>query len=131
MSFWQRPIEENPDAILFSPSSFDASDELLQEAKEKGIKITFIDSIHRKHIQDMTVATDHLEAGKLLGEYARTLLNENSRIAIVQSCKGRIYCCRKRTGDFGKGLEDYNKNVVEVVYCNSLFDKASQLTELS
>ena len=33
--FLAEAIEENPDAILFSPSSFDASDELLQEAKEK------------------------------------------------------------------------------------------------
>ena len=40
----EEAIEKNPDAILFSPSSFDASDELLQEAKDKGIKITFIDS---------------------------------------------------------------------------------------
>ena len=28
-----------------------------------------------------------------------------------------------------QGLGDYNKNVVDVVYCNSQFDKASQLTE--
>ena len=55
-------IEQNPDAILFSPSSFDASDKLLQEAKEKGIKITFIDSYTESNVQDMTVATDNLEA---------------------------------------------------------------------
>ena len=47
-------IRKNPDAILFSPSSFDASDELLQEAKEKGIRITFIDSYTENNIQDMT-----------------------------------------------------------------------------
>ncbi len=128
MSFWQRAIEENPDAILFSPSSFDASDELLQEAKEKGIKITFIDSYTESNIQDLTVATDNLEAGKLLGEYARTLLNENSRIAIVSHVKGVSTAVEREQG-FREGLGDYNKNVVEVVYCNSLFDKASQLTE--
>ena len=75
----EEAIEKNPDAILFSPSSFDASDELLQEAKDKGIKITFIDS--------------YTEQG------------------------------------FRECLGDYNKNVVDVVYCNSQFDKASQLTE--
>ena len=121
-------IEQNPDAILFSPSSFDASDELLQEAKEKGIKITFIDSYTESNVQDMTVATDNLEAGKLLGEYARTLLNENSRIAIVSHVKGVSTAVEREQG-FREGLGDYNKNVVEVVYCNSLFDKASQLTE--
>ena len=126
--FLAEAIEENPDAILFSPSSFDASDELLQEAKEKGIKITFIDSYTESNIQDMTVATDNLEAGKLLGEYARTLLNENSRIAIVSHVKG-VSTAEEREQGFREGLGDYNKNVVEVVYCNSLFDKASQLTE--
>ena len=126
--FLAEAIEENPDAILFSPSSFDASDELLQEAKEKGIKITFIDSYTESNVQDMTVATDNLEAGKLLGEYARTLLNENSRIAIVSHVKGVSTAVEREQG-FREGLGDYNKNVVEVVYCNSLFDKASQLTE--
>ena len=121
-------IEQNPDAILFSPSSFDASDKLLQEAKEKGIKITFIDSYTESNVQDMTVATDNLEAGKLLGEYARTLLNENSRIAIVSHVKG-VSTAMEREQGFREGLGDYNKNVVEVVYCDSLFDKASQLTE--
>ena len=76
----------------------------------------------------MTVATDNLEAGKLLGEYARTLLNENSRIAIVSHVKGVSTAVEREQG-FREGLGDYNKNVVEVVYCNSLFDKASQLTE--
>ncbi len=43
-------IEKKPDAILFSPSSIDASDELLKEAKEKGIRITFIDSYTKEEI---------------------------------------------------------------------------------
>ena len=34
----KKAIEQKPDAILFSPSSMDASDELLKEAKEKGIR---------------------------------------------------------------------------------------------
>ena len=124
----QKAIEKNPDAILFSPSSFDASDELLQEAKEKGIKITFIDSYTENNIQDMTVATDNLEAGKMLGEYARTLLNEDSKIAIVSHVKGVSTAIEREKG-FREGLGNYNKNVVDVVYCNSLFDKASQLAE--
>lgn len=121
-------IEKNPDAILFSPSSFDASDELLQEAKEKGIKITFVDSYTEKDIQDLTVATDNLEAGKMLGEYARTLLDEDSQIAIVSHVKGVSTAVEREQG-FREGLGDYNKNVVEIVYCNSEFDKATQLTE--
>ena len=121
-------IRKNPDAILFSPSSFDASDELLQEAKEKGIRITFIDSYTENNIQDMKVATDNIEAGKLLGEYARTLINKDSKIVIVSHVKGVSTAVEREKG-FREGLGDYNKNVVDVVYCNSLFDKASQLAE--
>ena len=83
----EEAIEKNPDAILFSPSSFDASDELLQKAKDKGIKITFI-----SHVKGVSTAIE-------------------------------------REQGFREGLGDYNKNVVDVVYCNSQFDKASQLTE--
>ena len=37
-------IDRKPDAILFSPSSFTESNGLLKEAKEDGIRISFIDS---------------------------------------------------------------------------------------
>ena len=60
-------IEENPDAILISPSSFTESNDLLKEAKEKGIRISFIDSYTEEKVQDLTVATDNLEAGEKLG----------------------------------------------------------------
>ena len=114
--------------FIFVAYSKELIDKATEIAKEKGIKITFIDSYTESNIQDMTVATDNLEAGKLLREYARTLLNENSRIAIVSHVKGVSTAVEREQG-FREGLGDYNKNVVEVVYCNSLFDKASQLTE--
>lgn len=120
-------IEKKPDAILISPSSFDASDELLEEAKKKGIKLTFVDSYTEKNIQDLTVATDNLEAGRILGEYAKTLLNENSKIAIVSHVKG-VSTATEREQGFREGLGEYSKNIVDVVYCDSLFEKASELT---
>ena len=43
-------IEKKPDAILFSPSSMSASDELLKEAKDQGIRITYIDSYTEEEI---------------------------------------------------------------------------------
>ena len=126
--FLAEAIEENPDAILFSPSSFDASDELLQEAKEKGIKITFIDSYTESNIQDMTVATDNLEAGKQLGEYARTFLNKDSQIAIVSHVKGVSTAVEREQG-FREGLGDYADNIVDIVYCNSLYEKSYELAQ--
>lgn len=120
-------IEKEPDAILFSPSSMSASDKLLKKAKEKGIRITYIDSYTEEELQDLTVATDNVEAGRRLGEYARTLLDKDSRLAIVSHVKGVSTAVEREQG-FREDLGDYAKNIVEVVYCNSLFEKSYELT---
>lgn len=112
-------IEKKPDAILFSPSSMSASDELLKEAKDQGIRITYIDSYTEEEIQDLTVATDNVEAGRMLGKYARTLLNKDSKIAIVSHVKGVSTAVEREQG-FQRRAGDYADNIVDVVYCNSL-----------
>ena len=124
----EKAIEQKPDAILFSPSSMDASDDLLKKAKEQGIRIIYIDSYTDEELQDLTVATDNVEAGRMLGEYARTLINKDSKIAIVSHVKGVSTAVEREQG-FREGLGDYANNIVEVVYCNSLFEKSYELTQ--
>ena len=121
-------IEKKPDAILFSPSSMNASDELLKEAKDKGIRITYIDSYTKKDLQDLTVATDNVNAGRMMGEYARTLLDKDSKIAIVSHVKGVSTAVEREQG-FREGLGDYAENIVETVYCNSLYEKSYELAQ--
>ena len=121
-------IRKKPDAILFSPSSFTASDELLEEAKEKGIRITFIDSYTEKEIQDLTVATDNVEVGRRLGEFAKDLLDEEAQIAIVSHVKG-VSTAVEREAGFREGLGELADNIVDVVYCDSLYDKSYELTK--
>lgn len=120
-------IREKPDAILFSPSSFTESDELLKEAKEKKIKISFIDSYVDEPLQDLTVATDNLEVGELLGKFAASLLGPEDQIAIVSHVKGVSTAVEREEG-FRKGLGDLADNIVEVVYCNSRYELSRQLT---
>lgn len=120
-------IEENPDAILISPSSFTESNELLNEAKEKGIKISFIDSYTEEPVQDLTVATDNLEAGEKLGKFAATLLAPDDQIAIVAHVKGVSTAVEREKG-FRKGLGKLADNIVDVVYCDSQYEKSRQLT---
>ena len=121
-------ISEEPDAILFSPSSFTESDDLLKEAKEKGIRISFIDSYTEEKVQDLTVATDNLEAGEKLGKFAATLLDPDDQIAIVAHVKGVSTAVEREEG-FRKGLGDLAKNIVEVVYCDSQYEKSRKLTQ--
>lgn len=120
-------IEKKPDAILLSPSSFSESDELLAEAKEQGIPITFIDSYTDEKVQDITVATDNLEAGQQLGEFAATLLDKDDKIAVVAHVQG-VSTAVEREDGFRKGLGDLADNIVEVVYCDSNYDKSTELT---
>lgn len=120
-------IEKKPDAILFSPSSFTESNALLKEAKEEGIKISFIDSYTEEKIQDLTVATDNLEAGEKLGKFAATLLGPEDQIAIVAHVKGVSTAVEREEG-FRKGLGKLADNIVEVVYCDSQYEKSRQLT---
>ena len=121
-------ISEEPDAILFSPSSFTESNDLLKEAKEKGIRISFIDSYTEEKVQDLTVATDNLEAGEKLGKFALTLLGPDDQIAIVAHVKGVSTAVEREEG-FRKGLGDLAKNIVEVVYCDSQYEKSRKLTQ--
>ena len=120
-------ISEEPDAILFSPSSFTESNDLLKEAKEKGIRISFIDSYTEEKVQDLTVATDNLEAGEKLGKFAATLLGPDDQIAIVAHVKGVSTAVEREEG-FRKGLGDLAENIVDVVYCDSRYEKSRQLT---
>ena len=121
-------ISEEPAAILFSPSSFTESNDLLKEAKEKGIRISFIDSYTEEKVQDLTVATDNLEAGEKLGKFAATLLGPDDQIAIVAHVKGVSTAVEREEG-FRKGLGDLAQNIVEVVYCDSQYEKSRKLTQ--
>lgn len=123
----EEAIAEEPDAIIFTPSSFTESDELLKEAKKKGIRIGFIDSYTEEPVQDLTVATDNLEAGELLGKFAATLLGPDDQIAIVAHVKGVSTAVEREEG-FRKGLGELADNIVEVVYCDSQYEKSRQLT---
>lgn len=123
----EEAIEGDPDGILFSPSSFTESDELLKSARKAGIKIGFIDSYTEEAVQDITVATDNLEAGEILGKFAATLLNPGDQIAIVAHVKGVSTAVEREEG-FRKGLGELADNIVEVVYCDSQYEKSRQLT---
>lgn len=123
----EEAIEKQPDAILISPSSFTEADSLLEKAREKGIRITFIDSYTEQNIQDITVATDNVEAGQKLGEFAASLLQPEDKIAVVVHVKGVSTAVEREEG-FRQGLGELEKNIVDVVYCDSNYEKSYKLT---
>ena len=102
----KKAIEQKPDAILFSPSSMDASDELLKEAKEKGIRITYIDSYTKEELQDLTVATDNVNAGRVeyLGDDREGKLAAlNNAVAAIEKNYGKGSIMK--LGDSGANID--------------------------
>ena len=62
-------------------------------------------------MQDLTVATDNVEAGRRLGEYARTIVGKDDKIAVISHVKGVSTAVEREQG-FREGLGDYEKNIV-------------------
>lgn len=126
----EQAVKEMPDAILFSPSSYSSKvyERALKTAKEQGTVITFIDSYTESGKQDLMVSTDNLDAGKKLGKYAADLLKPDGKIAIVSHVQG-VSTAMEREKGFREGLGKLEKNVVEVVYCNSIYERSYELTK--
>ncbi len=120
-------IKKKPDAILVAPCDYSAMDDALQEIIDAGIKLILIDSTTEKDIAETTVSTDNYRAGKELGEYAKRLLAGNSRVGIMGHVKGSSTEMEREDG-IRAGLGDYESQIVDVVFCDSSYDKAYSLT---
>lgn len=120
-------IKKKPDAILVAPCDYSAMDDALQEIIDAGIKLILIDSTTEKDIAETTVSTDNYRAGKELGEYAGTLLEEHSQIGVMGHVKGSSTEMEREDG-IRAGLGDYESQIVDVVFCDSSYDKAYSLT---
>lgn len=122
----EEAMMKKPDALLVSPSSFTESTEVLEAAKKRGIPIVFVDSYTEKDLQTFTVATDNLEAGRKLGEFADSVVKEDTQIAIVGHVQGVSTAVEREQG-FREGLGKKAENIVDVVFCDSSFEKAYKL----
>ena len=118
--------EEKPDALLISPVSYTQSTELLKDIKAQGIRLVMIDSNIDENIEDIRVSTDNLEAGRKLGEYAASLLEEGKKVAVVGHVEGSSTAIERELG-FREGLGDKADAYTEVVYCGSQYEKAYEL----
>ena len=115
-----------PDAILISPS-VSTGNPYLEEARQRGIHIIYVDAVAEDPAPELIVSTDNLEVGRKLGEYTASQLKPGGSIAIVSQMRNSSTAEEREQG-FREGLGELNDHVVEVVYCDSSFDKATDLT---
>ena len=126
VEIFREAMELHPDAILISPS-VSTGNPYLEEARQRGIHIIYVDAVAEDPAPELIVSTDNLEVGRRLGEYTAQQLKPAGRIAIVSQMRNSSTAEEREQG-FREGLGELNNNVVEVVYCDSSFEKATDLT---
>ena len=87
-----------------------------------------ITAFKRNEVNRIILTRPAIEAGEKLGKFAATLLGPDDQIAIVAHVKGVSTAVEREEG-FRKGLGDLAKNIVEVVYCDSQYEKSRKLTQ--
>ena len=124
----EKAIEKKPQAILLSASNYTETTPMAEKIKSKGIKLVLIDSEINSDIADSVVSTGNFIAGQKMGNYMRNFINNDTKIAIVSHVKGSSTALQRENG-FRDGLEIYEDKIIEVVYCESKYDKAYDLTK--
>lgn len=121
-------VKQQPDAILLSPCSYTENSEYARQIVDAGIPLIFIDSAIKENIADAIVATDNIKLGIVAGSFMKQLVEVDSRIAIVGHVENSSTAIERETG-VRKGLEEEENKIVEVVFCDSDYDKAYDLME--
>lgn len=119
-------IDQKPDAILLTPSSYTETAEAARAVKESGIPLVLLDSDVNGDYAAAKVATDNVKAGKVQGEFMRRFLKEDSKIALVCHVQGSSTAMEREKG-VRLGLGEYEDRIVDVVFCDSDYDKAYRL----
>lgn len=121
-------IEKKPDALMIAPADYSRTTEALRDVKESGIKLILLDSTIDQNIADAVICTDNYVAGKELGEYTQRFLDGESVIGIVAHVQGTSTAMEREQG-VRDGLGVYEAQIADVVFCNSSYDKAYELTK--
>ena len=120
-------IEEKPDAIALTPSSYEATLPFAEQIEVAGITLVLMDSTMEKDIGESLIATDNFEAGYKMGAYMKQFVNEDTVIGVVGHVKGTSTATERERG-FRAGLMEAESRIAEVVFCDSSSEKAYKLT---
>ena len=123
-----KSVKEKPDALLIAPCSSTYTLEAIEDAVAQGVNVILIDSLVDRDVARGIVATDNFKAGEELGKYAAVYLEPDSKIGVVAHVKGSSTAVERQEG-IKAGLGDYKDQLVDTVYCNSSYSRASDLTE--
>lgn len=119
-------IAQKPDAILLTPSSYTETTPYAKKVKEEGIPLILVDSEVNEDIADTIITTDNEKLGEVEGSYMKQYATGDSQIAIIGHVEGSSTAIERESG-VRKGLGEYEDRIVDVVFCDSDYDKAYRL----
>ncbi len=119
-------IAQKPSAILLTPASFTETTPYAREIVENGIPLILVDSEIDEDIADTVITTDNVKLGEVEGEYMKKYATEESQIAIIGHVEGSSTAIEREKG-VRKGLGEFEDRIVDVVFCDSDYDKAYRL----
>jgi ribose transport system substrate-binding protein len=85
-----------------------------------------IDSSLNEDIADATVATNNVKLGGVQGAFMKQFLTDDSKMAIIGHVQGSSTAIEREEG-VRKGLGEYEDKIMDVVFCDSDYNKAYQL----
>lgn len=124
----EQAIEMKPDAIALAPSNYTETEKYAGKIEEAGIRLILVDSVMEEEMGSCVVATDNVEAGRKMGSYIAENFTDVSSIGIVGHVKG-VSTATEREQGFREGLGELEKNVADVVFCDSDYRKAYLVTK--
>lgn len=124
----EEAIAMKPDAIALAPSNYTETLRYAKKIEEAGIRLILIDSVMEGEAGSSVVATDNVEAGRKMGRYVAEHFSDITGIGIVGHVKG-VSTATQREQGFREGLGELEEKVQEVVFCDSDYRKAYQVTK--
>ena len=121
-------VAMKPDAIVLTPASYTKTTPYAKEIEKAGIELVLADSVMEEAMGSCVVATDNIEAGRKMGSYIKEHFSEEVCIGVVGHVKGSSTAIERENG-LREGLGILEKNITEVVFCDSDYRKAYIVTK--
>ena len=121
-------IEMEPAVILLAASSATETIPYIEKAIDAGVYVLLVDSVVDKEIGSGVVATNNIEIGQKLSDYARQFLSEDSSIGIIGFVQEAATAIEREQG-IREGLREFEENIIKVKYGGFNYDRAYELTK--
>lgn len=126
----EQGIELEPTAIILAASDYTALADISQEVMDQGITFLTVDSDVAIDSSHSFIATDNVEASRLLGKKMAELINEEGLVGIISHLEGTTSSMDREEG-FRQGVGAYNQIqlIDEIPYSNNDAEEAYRATE--